>query len=424
MSREISDARSTGSSIALFPLSRTRCRLVFLVILLCSRMQPIAWGQSLPTTRQSPAGQWGRIANSLHHDENIRSALFFAGPPNPNTLPLYTRHPQEPERYNGANEESAAFALKQMKDAGLNTIKLSYWGHEGETEKWSPALLFSKTRWPGETQADAKEYTEAEQTARGKAFFRQAQTQGLLVAPMLEVSPAFRFYEEFPARLDPLVARAEWLLRNFGKETNWLQVYDQNGKPRHAVWLIETIHAGPMDPKQFAHGFEEAGQRLKTSGYSVGFIIDPTPLPPYGSHAGPESQALRACPTILAINPFNITSQGLLPHAKLGDITEPERQEYAESILKRWSASGIPLIAPIMPGYDAHLVFPDLPSYGFNATWRQRQKELALQYQTAGISIDIWNGWAEGYAIPHSREEGSTNLLWVQDVLRNLPRSR
>jgi len=385
-------------------------------------MQPSAGGQSLPTTWQSPAGQWGRIANSLHHDENVRGALFFAGPPNPKTLPLYTRHPQEPARYNWANKDSVAFTLKQMKDAGLNTIKLSYWGHEGETEKWSPALLFSKTRWPGETQADANEYTEAEQTARGKAFFRQAQAEGLLVAPMLEVSPAFHFYEDFPARLDPLVTRAEWLLRNFGNETNWLQVYDQKGKPRRVVWLIETIHAGPIDPTEFAQGFEEAGQRLKTSGYSVGFIIDPTPLPPYGSHAGPEPQALRACPSILAINPFNITSQGLLPHTKLGDITESERQEYAESILKRWSASGIPLIAPIMPGYDAHLVFPDLPSYGFSATWRQRQKELALKYQTAGISIDLWNGWAEGYSIPPSMEEGSTNLEWVQDVLRSLPK--
>ena len=424
VSNKMSDARTIGTSAALAPLFGTRCclrRLVFLIMLLCSLMESVAWGQTLPDAQQSPKGQWGRIANTLHHDENIRCALFFAGPPNAKTLPLYTRHPQEPDRYNWANEASIAFALKQMRGVGLNTIKLSYWGHEGETEKWSPALLFSKTRWPGQAQTGTSEYTEAEQVARGKAYFRQAEAQGLLVAPMLEVSPAFRFYEEFPTRLDPLVARAGWLLRNFGNEANWLRVYDQEGKPRHVVWLIETIHAGAIDPKQFAQGFEEASQRLKTSGYSVGFILDPTPLPPYGFHAGPEPQALRACPTILAINPFNITSQGLLPHAKLGDITEQERQEYAESILKRWANSGIPLIAPIMPGYDAHLVFPNLPSYGFNAIWRQRQKELALKYQTAGISIDLWNGWAEGYAIPPSVEEGNTNFLWVKDVLHSLP---
>ena len=160
VSNEISDTRTIDTSAALAPLSGTRCRLrrlAFLVILLCSLMEAVAWGQTLPDAQQSPKGQWGRIANTLHHGENIHCALFFAGPPNAKTLPLYTRHPQEPDHYTWANEASVAFALKQMRDVGLNTIKLSYWEHAGETEKWSPALLFSKTRWPGETQAGASE---------------------------------------------------------------------------------------------------------------------------------------------------------------------------------------------------------------------------------------------------------------------------
>lgn len=34
---------------------------------------------------------WGRIANPIRHGQTVISALYFAGPPNPNSLPLYTR---------------------------------------------------------------------------------------------------------------------------------------------------------------------------------------------------------------------------------------------------------------------------------------------------------------------------------------------
>lgn len=360
----------------------------------------------------SLAHPWGRIANGTHRGEKVLSALFFAGPPNPGSAPLYTRHPLDADKLNDTD-----YALRQMASVGLNTIKLSYWGHDGEADTSAPTWLFSQTRWPGD--AKPGKYTEAEQIALARDFFIRARANGLLVAPMLEVGPQFPFFSQFPANLDGLVGRAAWLLKNFGNEPNWLRINDQNGQPRHVLWLIETVHGGPISPDTFGDGFGTAAIRLKQqTGYEAGFIIDPTPLPPYGPEAGPEPEALKRHASVLAINPFNITSQGIAPHAKLTEISETERQQYAESVLRRWAASGIPLIAPIMPGYDAHKVFPDLPVYGFSAAWRQRQKNLAVRYETDGISIDIWNGWTEGYAIPPSVEAGDINMTWVQETVK------
>jgi len=315
-----------------------------------------------PASCAPPAARrpvWGRIANAPHHGERLLSALFFAGPTNPGFLPLYTHHPIAKAAAGGDGGMDDALAL--MASAGLNTVKLSYWGHDGETDSSAPAWLFSQTRWPGDPAPGP--YTEAEQVALARRFFAQAQAHGLLVAPMLEVGPKFPFYADFPSNLDPLTRRAAWLLKLFGDEPNWLRVSDQNGTPRHVLWLIETIHGGPIDPDIFADGFGAAAVRLKRlTGYDAGFILDPTPLPPYGSEAGPDPEALKRHASVLAINPFNITSQGVAFKADLAAITEEERQQYDESVLKRWAASGIPLIAPIMPGYDAHRVSRTCPS--------------------------------------------------------------
>lgn len=313
-----------------------------------------------------------------------------------------------------------------MRAVGLNTIKLSYWGHDGETDAWSPAWLFSRTRWPHDPQSDSRstnnKYSEAEQVALARRFFQRAARQQLLIAPMLEVSSAFPFYTDFPDKLDGLMQRSTWFLKHFGNQPNWLRMYDQNGQVRHVIWLIETIHASPVGTERFAAGFDAAALRLqKVTGHPVGFIIDPTPLPAYGSHFGPTPAALRRRSSILAINPYNITSQGLGGQKKQNEISEEERLEYAESILRIWSASGIPLIVPIIPGYDAHIVFPNNGIYGFNAAWRERQRQLAARYGAGGLSIDTWNGWVEGHAIPLSQQDGEVHLRWVRDVLSSLP---
>ncbi len=366
---------------------------------------------------QTSIGIWGRIANDSHLNQRVTGALFFAGPP-PSTA-LYTRHPKNASKLDWSNDADIEFALGQMTSVGLNTIKLSYWGNEGETDSWSPSWLFSQKRWPGDYRSG--NYTEAEQAALALHFFQKAASQSLLVSPMLEVSPRFPFYAEFPSSLDNMVARSVWLLKNFGAEPNWLRLYDSTGQPRFVIWLIESIHAGAIDAETFAQGFDQAAQEIEAAtGYKVGFILDPTPLPPYGTTAGPQPAALKKRASVLAINPFNIASQGITYKSNQNSITEDERQQYAESVMKKWSGSGIPFIAPVIPGYDAHIVFPDSPKFGFNDSWRERQKQLALQYASDGLTVDCWNGWTEGYAIPSSTENGDVHMRWVSDIVRRL----
>ena len=363
---------------------------------------------------------WGRIANPSHLGERPVSALFFAGPPNPNSLPLYTRHPLWPDRQDWSGPSDVRFVLSRFASPGLNTIKLSYFGHDGETDQWSPSWLFSRQRWSGDGTGF---YTEAEQVVRGRELFRIAAERNLLVAPMLEVSPAFRFWAEFPTNLKGLVGRAAWLLRNFGDAPNYLRIFDKDGRPRHVVWLIESIHVGPVDPIEFAAGFDRAADLLYDElGYRVGLVVDPSPLPAYGTHAGPEPAALREAASILAVNPFNITSQGPGEPKPQDQITEAERLAYARSIMARWAGSGIPFIAPVIPGYDAHVVFPGSGVYGFNPAWRRAQRELALEFGSGGLSVDTWNGFTEGYAIPPTEEDGDVHLTWIRSTVAALRR--
>jgi hypothetical protein len=373
------------------------------------------------TQAARPTHTWGRIANGGHRDERVLSGLFFAGPPNPNSLRLYTRHPLAPERLDWSDESDILFSLGQFGSAGLNTLKLSYFGHQGETDAFAPAWLFSQRRWPGDGDGI---YTEAEQVTRGLQLFHAAAELDLLVAPMLEVGPSFfPFFAQFPDDLDELVDRAAWLLGNFGRAHNYLRLYDRTGEPRHVVWLIESIHLGDVDPREFAAGFDRAAERLHDQlGYRVGFVIDPTPLPAYGSHVGPDPVALQTTSSLLAINPFNITSQGPGAPKPQDQITEDERLAYARSILTTWSGSGIPLIAPVIPGYDAHIVFPGTGVYGFNPDWRLRQQQLALEFATDGLAVDTWNGWTEGYAIPPSEEDGDVHLDWLRGTVADLSR--
>lgn len=404
---------------ALKKLGRRRALLSGAVLLASAGVPFVsgAWASG-STSPGNSAPVWGRVANDSRRGQRILSGLFFGGPPNPHSLPLYTRHPLAAQKLDWTDQSDIRFALRQFASTGLNTIKLSYFGHQGETDQWAPAWLFSQQRWPGD---GAGVYTEVEQIERGRHLFNAAAELDLLVAPLVEVSPAFRFWAEFPFNLEGLVKRAAWLLRNFGDSPNYLRVFDSQGQPRHLMWLIESIHVGPVDPLEFAAGFDRAAQLLyEQTGYRVGWCLDPTPLPAYGSHDGPDPAALRDTPSVLAINPFNITSQGLGAFKDQDQITEDERLAYARSIMTTWSGSGIPLIAPVIPGYDAHIVFPGSGIYGFNPDWRLRQRQLVVDFATAGLSVDTWNGYTEGYAIPPTEEDGDTHLEWIHGTIAAL----
>jgi hypothetical protein len=376
-----------------------------------------------PGSRALPA-KWGRIANhgSPFRGERTISSLFFGGPENPNSRPLYTRMPRDPRLLEWKTTTDIELALGQMAAAGVNTVKLSYFGRDGETEEFAPALMFSRRRWPGDGDGN---YTDAEQVAQARRLFRVAARRGLLVAPLIEVSLRFRFWEDFPARLEPLVERVCWLVGNLGDEPNFLEVYDSLGRPRVAVWLIETIHGGPIDPVVFAAGFDRAAELVRQrTGHRIGFFIDPTPLPGYGSHAGPDPVALRGVESLLGINPYNITSQGPGPGKPQHEITDAERTAYATDIMTRWAGSGLPCIAPVLHGYDARFVFPPprtMP-YGFHDLWMEHQLRLAERFAVDGLSVDPWNGWTEGCAIPPSEQDGNRYTDWWRRVVTHVRR--
>ncbi|MDO8498474.1 MAG: hypothetical protein Q7S44_01690 [bacterium] len=331
------------------------------------------------TLNTSP--KWGHIADLNLQNQPVRGIFFFAGPPNPNSKQFYTRIPIDAEKFEWRNDNDINFIFDQIKSAGINVIKLSWWGHNDEYNKWAPTL--------SSVEVNNKVFVEAEK-------------RGLLVAPVIEVSPAFEFFREYPDNTSNLEIRIKDVLSTYGNHQNWLKLYDKNGKARKVIWLIETIHLGPVDTTKFAQTFDLVAEKIKReTKQEIGFVIDPTPLPPNGSYDGPDPNKLKNTKSLVAINPFNITSDGQ---------TEDERLTKSKSILSKWKNSGLPLITPILPGYDDSKIRPEnYQKYGDNPIWRNQVLAIARYYQTAGITLDIWNGFTEGYTFVPTVETGYEN---------------
>lgn len=262
---------------------------------------------------------------------------------------------------------------------GANVIKLSWWGHNREYETSAPTLNTIEVN---------------------KRTFEEAGKRSILVAPLLEVSPAFPLWYEYPENTSNLEARIKEVLSKYGQYPNWLSLYDKFGVPRRAIFLIENIHVGPVDRDKFARTFDIVAEKIKTeTGYNIGFVIDPTPLPPYSfsQYDGPVPEALKNTQSLLGINPFNITTDG---------NTDQERLEWAEKIAKPWEEAGFPFMFPAIPGFDDHLVRPPGTIYGFTPQWSEQMENLAKKYQIAGITLDIWNGFTEGYVFVPTVERG------------------
>jgi hypothetical protein len=232
----------------------------------------------------------------------------------------------------------------------------------------------------------------------------------------------FPFFAQFPRVLDELVRRSVWLVRNFGDAPNFLKLYNRDGEKRLAITLIETITIFELDPVEFAAGFDEAARLVEEqTGRKIGFCIDPTPLPKDGPHLGPEPAALRQRSSVLAVKPFNLTSQGPVPKGEF-ELTEEDRLAYCRDQMATWSASGLPFIAPVNTGYDASKVFQDRAVYGLTPEWRQRQQDLAVEFTTAGLSFDTYNGFTEGQSILPTFEDGDAVAAWARETVRAVRR--
>ena len=93
------------------------------------------------------------------------------------------------------------------------------------------------------------------------------------------------------------------------------------------MWLIETIHVGPVTPQDFAAGFDRAAELLhEQTGHTVRLDHRPDPAagvrrPRRARSGGSAHDPKRPC----AINPFSITAQGRVRSRIRSLISEDER---------------------------------------------------------------------------------------------------
>lgn len=332
--------------------------------------------------------KWGLIANADYGDQKTRAAFFFAGPSN-NNESLYTRHPKS-SMWEWVNSEDVEKIFSEMAAAGVNVVKLSWWGYGQD-------LQYSPTKYTEQIHHDV---------------FVKAQAENMLVVPLIEVTPKFRFYEQFPDDTTIMENRIKNVLSTFGDYDNWLHLYNKDGESRKVIWLIETIHAGGVNQQKFAETFDKVADRIHSAtGEKIGFVIDPTPLPPYGSYNGPHCYYLKQTRSILAINPFNITSDG---------ATEKERLAKSEEISQKWHDCAVPYMSVMLPGYDDHIVRQPSQIYGDNPLWRSETRRIALQYEQVGVTLDIWNGFTEGYVFTPTVEYDEQNYNLARSIYYQL----
>jgi len=329
-----------------------------------------------------PSEFWGKLVNSDNPRDATRSVFFFAGPDNPDSKLINLTPGIE------WTQENIPKIFDDMKDAGINSIDLSWWGKNEEYKKWAP--------------------TESSEEVTMQVF-DEAEKRKMLVAPVIEVSPDFEFWKEFPQDTSKLEDRIQYLLENYGQKEAWEKMFDRNGEVRYVIKLIETIHGESTDSDKFANGFDVVANKMfKKTGLKIGFVIDPTPLPADGSFEGSSPDSLKKTKSILAINPYNIFSDGQ---------TEEERIKNAQKILSFWHDSGIPLIVPLIVGFDdTHFRSPG-QKYGYSNNWLVEISRLAREYQTAGVRFDNWNAVTEGSAVVPTEEKGAEYYEFAKNLL-------
>ena len=368
---------------------------------------------------------WGRLAVPGHEGDRIKTTLFFTGQArdggqyyrcnaDPN-LSLYTVHPIDLEHLLwSTGRYFRDFALKAMAGAGINVVSMSSWGEDG---------LPCDTGWPKVAPMQCAPESHDE-------LFTAAADHGLWIMPFIESRNDWSFREEFPTTADGRVAPGtvgqivdlieRYLLNPSHPEwaEAWARVFDRNGEPRYAIVLIHAAsdRLGPNDDAAFAEGFDHLADAIKAStGIRIGFFLDPLP---WGSHApgrfkpsptrtGPY---LRQSHSILGIQSF-------LPEIWMtGSPSEARRIVWKRTYARQWTATGMPFLMDVSPGYDAHIVFPGSVVYGFTPQWQEALTALVREYGNSGLVYNSWNGYTEAMAAVPTQEHGTTHYDWLQTL--------
>ncbi len=365
----------------------------------------------------------GRLANPGFENERIATSLFFAGQARDGTAPygcnpapnlgLYTLHPSEARDLTwSTGTASRDFVVDQMVGAGLNAVSMSSWGQDSLpcSTGWVPVA-------PMQTAPGAQD-----------ELYAAAMGRHLVIVPFIESRADWAMRDEFPTASDGRVAPGtvgqvvnliDRYLRNPAHPEwaqEWAQVYDRSLRPRYAVALIHASsnRLGPRDDQAFADGFDAVADAvLAQTGVEVGFFIDP--LPPNSNapgtfRPGPESTgpALARTESILGIQSF-------IPEIWVsGSPTEAQLIDWKRDYSRRWSATGIPFLMDVSPGYDAHVVFPGSRLYGFSPTWQDALTSMVADFGRDGLVFNSWNGYTEGMVAVPTIEHGDQYLRWLE----------
>jgi hypothetical protein len=378
----------------------------------------------VPTPGQpAQPGVQGRLANPGFESERIKASLFFAGQARDGSAPygcdsapnlnLYTVHPSDAR--NLAWSTAAAnrdFALEQMVATGLNVVSMSSWGEDFLpcTTGWVPFA-------PMQTAPGAQD-----------ELFAAAAGVHLLIAPFIESRGDWAFREEFPQLSDGRVApgtvsQIANLIDRYLKNPahpewadEWAQVYDRNLEPRYAVTIIHAasnLLADDAD-QAFAAGFDSLAEAvLEATGVKVGFFLDP--LPPSSNAPGAFRPSPERTGPALARTAAVLGVQSFIPEIWVsGSPTEAQLIAWKRDYSRRWSATGIPFLMDISPGYDASVVFPGSIRYGFSGEWQDALTTLVRDYGQDGLVFNSWNGYTEGMAAVPTTEHGDTYRRWLR----------
>lgn len=348
--------------------------------------------------------QWGKITDSKAASNIIASTLLFPGVPKADYLSTYTALPLSTEQ--GFSETDIRLQLQRMKDIGINTVQISYFG--ADTLDGSQYLPMNA--WINRTDGNIFEYYDR--------LIALIEEEGLYFYPLIETSSAMAFYLDFGVNNQKIVDRISYWAEHWGDSPNWLKLYNKTGEAKQVVSIIEAIKFKPYSTNLFEMNMAHIADEIADSfDIQIGFALDPTRLPvetegglPIGSF-GPTPSELANSEYLLVAHPWEITVDG---------SNDEERTRWATKFLKQWTDAGIPIVTVNIAGYDASKVFPASSVYGKTEKWLGLQHTLAVHtLGTAGITLGPWNGWTEWYHITLAQgTNGDRNLNWAQESIR------
>jgi len=263
-------------------------------------------------------------------------------------------------------------------------------------------------------------------------LFKAASDRGLLVVPTLEPSVGDMQNFEINPRL--LKQRLLKLLKKYGNNQNWLQVYDKSGNPRKVIHISQAVGAPRgnselLNENSFKNTLDMIALQLKLELHSdsdIGFLLDITAMPPDRLLNGwyfPSATDLKEMDSFLGVSTFGLPFDQYLTVDYLNLIkwSDMENNNYflpledhlfkkAKEWLVDWKNSEVPIIPDIIPGFDDRWRGESENSvfliYGDNEKWRERFAKLMFMYNTAGFNLTIWNGYGEGYVwVPYRKRK-------------------